>query len=130
MSGGSGCVNASANRTLLRSGRRERRRGARRVILDVMWSAWEGPGLGHLRLAVRESGVVADGVVLGVAEGRPFRVAYEVRCDANWRVRAARVGTPGEPPKVELLSDGEGNWTGLDGRAVTYLQGCEYVDIS
>ena len=100
------------------------------MIRDVMWSAWEGPGLGQLRLAVRDSGVVADGVVLGVAEGRPFRVAYDVRCDANWRVRAARVGTPGEPPKVELLSDGEGNWTGPDGRAVTYLQGCEYVDIS
>jgi uncharacterized protein len=102
----------------------------RRVIRDVMWSAWEGLGLGHQRLAVRDSGVVANGVVLGVAEGRPFRVAYEVRCDASWRVRDTRVGVPGEPPKVELLSDGEGKWTGSDGRAVTYLEGCEYVDIS
>jgi hypothetical protein len=40
------------------------------------------------------------------------------------------VGVPGEPPKVELLSGGEGNWTTPDGRAVTYLEGCEYVDIS
>ena len=95
-----------------------------------MWSAWQGPGLGHLRLAVRESGVVADGFVLGVADGRPFRLSYEVRCDPYWRVRAARVGVPGEPPRVELLSDGEGNWTGPDGRTVSYLQGCEYVDIS
>ena len=95
-----------------------------------MWSAWDGPGLGHLRLAVRESGVAADGMVLGVEEGRPFRLAYEVRCDAYWRVRYARVGVPGQQPKVELLSDGEGNWTGPDGRAVTYLEGCEYVDIS
>ncbi len=100
------------------------------MIREVMWSAWDGPGLGHLRLAVRDSGVVADGLVLGVAERAPFRIAYEVRCDANWRVRAARVGVPGEPPKVELLSDGEGNWTGPDGRAVAYLRGCEYVDIS
>jgi hypothetical protein len=100
------------------------------MIREVMWSAWEKPGLGHLRLAVRVSGVVADGLVLSVADGRPFRVVYEVRCDPNWRVRAARVGVPGEPPKVELLSDGEGNWTGPDGRAVTYLKGCEYVDIS
>ena len=46
-----------------------------------MWTAWDRPGLGHLRLAVRDSGVVADGVVLGVAEGRPFRISYEVRCD-------------------------------------------------
>jgi hypothetical protein len=95
-----------------------------------MWSAWQEPGLGHLRLVVRESGVVADGLVLGVTDGRPFRLSYEVRCDPYWRVRAARVGVPGEPPRVELLSDGEGNWTGPDGRTVSYLKGCEYVDIS
>lgn len=95
-----------------------------------MWSAWGGPGLGHLRLAVRESGIIADGLVLGVTEGRPFRLAYEVRCDARWRVRAARVGVPGEPPKVELLSDGEGEWTASDGRALPHLRGCRYVDIS
>jgi hypothetical protein len=59
-----------------------------------MWTAWDKPGLGHLRLAVRDSGVVADGLVLGVAEGCAFRIAYEVRCDADWRVRATRVGVP------------------------------------
>jgi hypothetical protein len=100
------------------------------MIREVMWSAWEKPGLGHLRLAVRESGVVADGITLGVAEGRPFRLAYEVRCDAYWRVRATRLGVPGRPPKVELLSDGENNWTWPDGRAVGYLEGCRYVDIA
>jgi uncharacterized protein len=100
------------------------------VIREVMWSAWDEPGLGHLRLVVRESGVVADGLVLGVAEGRPFRIAYEVRCDTNWRVRGTRVGIPGEEPKVELFSNGKGNWTGPGGRAMAYLEGCEYVDIS
>jgi uncharacterized protein len=100
------------------------------MIREVMWSAWDGPGLGHLRLAVHESGVVADGLVLGVVEGRVFRLAFDVRCDAYWCVRAARVGILGEPPKVELLSDGEGNWTRPDGRAIAYFKGCEYVDIS
>jgi hypothetical protein len=101
------------------------------VIREVMWRAWEEPGLGHLRLAVRNGGVIADGIVLSVAEeGRPFRLAYEVRCDAYWRVRYARVGVPGEQPKTELLSDGEGNWATSDGRAVAYLEGCGYVDIS
>jgi hypothetical protein len=57
------------------------------MVREVTWSAWDGPGLGHLRLAVRDSCVVADGLVLGVAEGGPFRIAYEVRCDAYWRVR-------------------------------------------
>lgn len=100
------------------------------MIREVMWSAWEEPGLEHLRLVVRDSGVIADGLVVGVADGRPFRLAYEVRCDAYWRVRATRVGVPGEHPKVELLSDGEGNWTGPDGQPVLYLDGCEYVDVS
>jgi hypothetical protein len=39
-----------------------------------MWLAWHGSGLGHLRLAVRESGVVADGLVLGVDDAHPFRL--------------------------------------------------------
>jgi hypothetical protein len=80
----------------------------RRMLREVMWWAWEIPGLGHLRLAVRDSGVVAEGVTLGFMDGSPFRLAYEVRCDRFWRVRYARVGIPGGPPKVELLSDGEG----------------------
>ena len=79
------------------------------MVREVMWWAWDGTGLEHLRLAERDSGVVADGVVLGLTEGRSFGLAYEVRCDAYWRVRYARVGVPGEPPKTELLSDGEGN---------------------
>ena len=96
----------------------------------MVWSACDDPGLEHLRLAVSNDAVVADGMVLGVAQGRPFRVAYEVRCDPLWRVRAVRVGVPGTEPRVDLLSDGEGTWTSSDGRAVPELEGCEYVDIS
>ena len=98
---------------------------------EVMWSAWNAPGLEHLRLAMHEDGVVADGMVLGVREGLPFRVAYELRCDVGWRVRAVRVGDPGpELPGVEYFSDGQGNWTAPDGRAVPELRGCIDVDIS
>jgi uncharacterized protein len=101
------------------------------VIREVMWSAWDGPGLGHLHLEVHNDGVLADGIVIGVREGRPFRVAYEVRCDAGWRVRAVRVGVPGpEVPGVELLSDGQGNWRRPDGRDVPELRGGIDVDIS
>ena len=97
---------------------------------EVLWSAWGNPGLQHLRLTVRDSGAIADGLVLSLEEGRPFRLAYEVRCDTGWRVRAARVGVPGEPPKVELFSDGKGNWMASDGQPLASLEGCEYVDVS
>ena len=39
---------------------------------EVMWSAWDAPGLEHLRLVMHNDGVVADGTVIGVTEGRPF----------------------------------------------------------
>lgn len=85
----------------------------------------------HLRLMLGAEAVVADGLVLGVREGHPFRIAYEVRCDVGWRVRAARVGVPGsDVPAVDLLSDGEGNWRTPDERVVAELEGCMYVDIS
>ena len=86
--------------------------------------------LGHLRLAVQDDGIFADGMVIGVTGGRPLRVAYEVRCDADWRVRALRVGVPGPEPGVDLRSDGEGNWKMPDGRVVPELQGCIDADIS
>lgn len=101
---------------------------------EVVWSAWDGVGLEHLRLTVRDDGAVADAVVIGMAEGRPFRVRYEVRCDAGWRTRAVRVSEAGSgsgaeadsgaPWGVELLADGEGNWTAPG------LEGCMDVDIS
>ena len=40
------------------------------------------------------------------------------------------MGCPGEPPRVELLSDGEGHWTTADGSALNHLRGCEYVDVA
>jgi hypothetical protein len=80
------------------------------VRREAMWSAWDAPGLEHLRLAMRNDGLVADGIVLGLSDGRPFRFAYEVRCDVGWHVRTVRAGVPGsEVPGVDLLSDGEGN---------------------
>src|SRR5918997_144764 len=96
-----------------------------------MWSAWDAPGLGHLHLAMHKDGVIADGIVIGVAEGRPLRVAYEVRCDSSWRVRVVRVGILGsEVPGVDLLSNGQGNWSRPDGRDVPELKDCIDVDIS
>jgi len=100
------------------------------VRREIRWSEWDDPGLGHLRLLLHNDGVVADGMVIGVAEGRPFRAAYEVRCDIGWRVRVVRVGAPvSELPAVDQLSDG-GNWTMYDGRLVPELEGCMDVDIS
>lgn len=98
---------------------------------EVMWSAWEGPMLEHLRLIEGDDAITADGVIVGVWEGRILRLRYEVRCDPGWRTRSVRVGTlDSETPEVDLLSDGEGTWTTPGGDAVPELRGCVDVDIS
>jgi hypothetical protein len=101
------------------------------VEREVMWAPWEGPGLEHLRLVTSGSGIVANGLVIGLEAGRPFRIGYEVRCDERWRVREVRVATPdSERPVLKLLTDGEGQWKRGGGEPVPELDGCIDVDIS
>jgi uncharacterized protein len=101
------------------------------VEREFMWAPWEGPGLEHLRLVTSEGGVVANGLVIGLEAGRPFRIGYEVRCDGRWRVREVRAAAPDlERPVLELLADGEGHWKRGAGEPVPELDGCIDVDIS
>jgi hypothetical protein len=101
------------------------------VEREVMWAPWEGPGLEHLRLVTSDGAVVANGLVIGLEVGRPFRIGYEVRCDERWRVREVRAAAPDSGrPVLELLADGKGHWKRGDGEPVPELDGCIDVDIS
>ena len=98
---------------------------------EVMWAPWEAPGLEHLRLVTNDGSVVANGLVIGLEAGRPFRIGYEIRCDERWRVQEVRVATPDSGrPVLELLTDGEGHWNRGGGEPVPELEGCIDVDIS
>jgi len=84
-----------------------------------------------LRLVTSDDGVVANGLVIGLEAGLPFRISYEIRCDERWRVREVWVAAPdSERPVLELLADGEGYWKRGGGEAVPELDGCIDVDIS
>jgi hypothetical protein len=102
------------------------------VEREVMWAPWEGgPGIEHLRLETSDGGAVANGLVIGLEAGRPFRIGYEVRCDGRWRVREVRAAAPDSGrPVLELLTDGEGHWKRGGREPVPELDGCIDVDIS
>jgi hypothetical protein len=101
------------------------------VEREVMWAPWEEAGLEHLRLVTSGSGVVANGLVIGLQGGRPFRIGYEIRCDGRWRVREVRAAAPdSERSVLELLANGEGRWKSRGGEPVPELDGCIDVDIS
>jgi hypothetical protein len=97
-----------------------------------MWAPWSGPGLEHLHIAQDDrDGVVADSVIVGIEEGKPFRARYVVRCDARWRVRAVHLDPLDDTGRqVDLSADGEGRWTDPEGDPVSLLDGCLDVDIS
>ena len=83
----------------------------------------------HLTLKWDEEGVRACGVVIGVEGSVQFRIRYEIRCDARWRVREVSVALlTSDNVSVRLLTDGEGHWIMPDGKPV--LDGCSDVDIS
>jgi hypothetical protein len=97
---------------------------------EAMWTPWDGPGLQHLRLRVDESGIEADGVVIGEEDGIAFRARYVIRCDAGWRTREMIVDPLDGSDRLHLRSDGNGTWSDASGRAIPALEGCVDVDLS
>jgi hypothetical protein len=98
-----------------------------------MWAPWHPPGLEHLDLRILTTGVSADGVIVAVHRGEPFRLRYRVRCSDDWRVLQVVVdllGGPDGDQTLALTTDGEGNWTDGAGRTIPYLTGCLDADIS
>ena len=97
----------------------------------VIWSNLTATGFEHLHLSCRDDEIFADGVVLGVEQDIAFRIRYEVRCDAQWRVRELVVSSLDENEQtIQLTADGLGHWTNESGAAIPEIEGCFDVDIS
>jgi hypothetical protein len=100
---------------------------------DILWVPWAGPGLEHLRLVQHDGLILADGLLIGVAEegGQPFRAHYTIQCDAGWRVRDLRIDMlDAANRRLDLMSDGAGHWADDTGQLLPGLAGCFDVDIS
>jgi hypothetical protein len=71
-----------------------------------------------------------EGATTAVEDGAAWAVRYDLRLDAAWRTRSARVvsRTADGVCEVALEGDGAGHWL-LDGRAVAELDGCLDVDL-
>lgn len=97
----------------------------------VWWTPLEFPGLEQLHLVENETGVVADGLVLGIESAIPFRLWYQVWMDVDWNVRECLFQVGREKGQtVHLYTDGQGHWTDAAGIACSTLDGCLDIDIS
>jgi hypothetical protein len=86
-----------------------------------------------LHLVQSDELILADGLIIGVAEGdgRPFRARYTIQCDGQWRVRELRIDMlDAANRRLDLMSDGAGHWSDGAGEPLPGLAGCFDVDIS
>jgi hypothetical protein len=97
----------------------------------VWWTPMALPGLEQLHLVENETGVVADGLVLGIEGATSFRLWYQVWTDTTWNVRECLLQVGGENDQtMHLYTNGQGHWTDAEGGARSSLDGCLDLDIS
>jgi hypothetical protein len=99
---------------------------------SYFWAAADGPGVEHLRLRLDALESVAHGMLLGVENGVPYRLAYKIKWGADWRTRKVTLevqDTRGMRERI-LKSDGHGNWKDETGDPIPELAGCIDLDIA
>jgi hypothetical protein len=102
-------------------------------VYNLLWVPWDGFGLEHLRLVQGDDLILADGLILGIAEesGQPFRARYTIQCDSRWHVRELRIDMlDAANRRLDLMADGAGHWLDGSGEPLPGLAGCFDVDIS
>lgn len=95
---------------------------------DVMWAhLGDRSGIEHARLRARS----ARGIAVLTGGGGTWTIAYRMRWDAAWRIRAARIEVRrgARTRMLALAHDGDGRWTGADGRELRRLRGCVDLDL-
>jgi uncharacterized protein len=77
-----------------------------------------------------DDGHLLTGATTAVENGQSWIVDYEIRLDAGWRTRSARVtGRSTAGARTRLLEgDGGGRWR-IDGEPAPHLDGCLDVDL-
>lgn len=97
----------------------------------VMWMQWNNLGMEQLHIENSATGINADGVVMGIKDGKPFRIRYQIDTDLEWRVQQLNVELLNRnSPKLQLKSDRAGHWQQDEGTPVPELNGCIDVDLS
>ncbi len=98
---------------------------------NVMWAPWSEPGLEDLHLLWNDDRMTADSIIIGFVDRIPFRLWYEMVCDANWQVKEMGLIFLGSKGKgIKVRADGEGRWSTSAGEPLSSLDGCIDVDIS
>lgn len=97
----------------------------------IMWMQWNNLGMEQLHIENSEISISANGVVIGIKDGRPFRVHYQIDTNPDWQVQQLKIESLNAGGETLLLhSNGKGKWWREDKTPVLELEGCIDVDLS
>jgi uncharacterized protein len=96
----------------------------------ILWRGVDAPGHDACALVQSSDGWSLSGAAVFAADGQPCRLCYEVKCDATWKTRSARVeGWSGKAAlKIALAAVSGGGWS-LNGIEQAPLAGLVDVDL-
>jgi uncharacterized protein len=96
----------------------------------VAWR-WLGEwGMEQCRLSEASDGPRIEGTVVVVSNTIPWRIDYDVRCDAAWRTRSVSVRAhEGIAPRTLTLAADEGGHWSVGGEPRPDVEGCLDVDL-
>lgn len=99
---------------------------------DIAWEALEWQSTERTSFVPADGGYVVNSQLKGVVDSVAFDLAYTLRVDAQWRVRAISISSQAasDTKLVDLLADGNGNWTDAAGQPLPQFRGCIDIDIS
>lgn len=100
------------------------------MTIELLWQTVQEPGLEHLSLDTYEQGTTADGSIIGVSDGQPFRLRYVIQVNAAFQIQMAQIALR-EPftRQIQLRRDAAGVWTDKIGQELPALNGCTDLDI-
>lgn len=80
--------------------------------------------------SAHDRGLRVEGATTATEAGEAWVVTYDIRLDASWCTRSARVTrrSRGSSATTVLAADGTGGWQ-LDGSPAPWLQGCLDLDL-
>lgn len=97
----------------------------------VMWMQWNNLGMEQLHIENSKIGISADGVVVGIRDGKPFRIRYQIDTNLQWQVQHLKIELLDQnSKKLQLKINGAGHWQEGDGTPIPELDGCIDVDLS
>jgi hypothetical protein len=96
-----------------------------------MWMQWNNLGMEQLHISNNDASITADGVVVSIRDGKPFKIRYQIYTNQDWQVQQLKTELLDVNGKtLAIHSDGKGQWWQDEDIPIPNLQGCIDVDLS